>query len=47
VLNAAIELSFETYLHKRENLKKLVQEIRQEVEARGGIDEKDFERRIR
>jgi len=36
-------------MHSRkcEQLKKVMQEIRQEVMARGGINEKDLEQRIR
>ena len=47
VLNAALELYLDTHTRKREQLKKVVQQIRQEVEAQGGLDEKDLERRIR
>lgn len=47
VLNAALELYLDTQARKRELLKKVVQQIRQEVEAYGGIDEEDLERRIR
>jgi hypothetical protein len=47
VLNAALELYLGTQAQKREQLKKVVQEIRHEVEARGGLDEKDLDRRIR
>lgn len=47
VLNAALELYLDTHAQRREQLKKVVQEIRREVEARGGLDEKDLDRRIR
>jgi hypothetical protein len=47
VLNEALEFYLDTHARKREQLKKVVQQIRQEVEARGGLDEKDLERRIR
>jgi len=47
VLNAALELYLDTHAQKREQLKKVVQEIRREVEARGGLDEKDLDCRIR
>jgi hypothetical protein len=47
VLNAALELYLDSHARKRAQLKKVVQQIRQEVEARGGLDEKDLERRIR
>lgn len=47
VLNAALELYLNTQARKREQLKKVVQQIRQEVEAQGGIDEKDLEYRIK
>jgi hypothetical protein len=47
VLNEALEFYLDTHAQKREQLKKVVQQIRQEVEARGGLDEKDLERRIR
>lgn len=46
VLNAALEYYLDTHARKREQLKKVVQEIRQEVIAQGGFDEKDLERRI-
>ena len=34
-------------LRKRQQLKKVVRQIQQEVQSRGGIDEKDLDRRIR
>ena len=46
VLNAALELYLNIHTRKRKQLKKIVQQIRQEVEAQGGIDEEDLERRI-
>jgi len=48
VLNAALEFYLNNKdARKRQELKKLVKQIRQEVEARGGLDEKDLDRRIR
>lgn len=47
VLNAALELYLNIHTRKRKQLKKVVQQIRQEVETQGGIDEKDLERRIK
>jgi len=47
VLNAALEFYLDKDAQKRRQMKKLLQQIRQEVEARGGIDEKDLDRRIR
>jgi len=47
VLNAALEFYLDKNARKRQQLKKLVREIQQEVQARGGIDEKDLDRRIR
>ncbi len=47
VLNAALEFYLDTHTRKRQQLRKVVQQIREEVEARGGLDEKDLERRIR
>ncbi len=47
VLNAALELYLNTQARKREQLKEVVQQIRQEVEAQGGIDEQDLEHRIK
>ena len=47
VLNAALEFYLDKDARKRQELKKLVREIQQEVQARGGIDEKDLDRRIR
>jgi len=47
VLNAALEFYLDKQTRKRRHLKKLIQEIQQEVQARGGIDEKDLDRRIR
>jgi hypothetical protein len=47
VLNAASELYLNIQTRKREQLKKVVQQIRQEVEAQGGIDEEDLEHRIK
>jgi len=47
VLNAALELYVDTHTRKREQLKKVVRQIRQEVEAQGGLDETDLNRRIR
>ncbi|MGH7599798.1 MAG: hypothetical protein ACREOI_25875 [bacterium] len=47
VLNAALEFYLDKDDRKRQELKKLVREIQQEVQARGGIDEKDLDRRIR
>jgi len=46
VLNAALEFYVDTYAQKREHLKRVVKQIREEVEARGGLDEKDLEQRI-
>ena len=46
VLTAALEFYLNTETRKREQLKKVVQQIRQEVEAQGGIDEEDLERQI-
>lgn len=47
VLNEALEFYIDNQRQKREQLKKVVQQIRQEIEAQGGLDEKDLERRIR
>jgi len=47
VLNAALEFYLDTHARKREQLKKVVRQIRQEVEAQGGLDERDLNRRIR
>jgi len=47
VLNAALELYLNIQTKKRQQLKKVVQQIRQEVEARGGIDEVDLKHRIK
>ena len=47
VLNAALEFYLENHERKREQLKNVVRDIRQEVEARGGLDEKDLDRRVR
>ena len=47
VLNAALELYLNIQTRKRQQLKKVVQQIRQEVEAQGGIDEEDLDRRIK
>lgn len=47
VLNAALEFYLDKNARKRQQLKKLVREIQQEVQARGGIDEKDLDQRIR
>jgi len=47
VLNAALELYLDTHIRKREQLKKVVRQIRQEVEAQGDLDERDLNRRIR
>ncbi len=47
VLNRALEFYLDKDVRKRQELKKLVREIQQEVQARGGIDEKDLDRRIR
>jgi len=47
VLNAALEFYLDKDVRKRHELKKVVKQIRQEVEAQGGIDEKDLDRRIR
>jgi hypothetical protein len=47
VLTAALEFYLDKQTRKRRHLKKLIQEIQQEVQARGGIDEKDLDRRIR
>ena len=46
VLNAALELYLNIQTRKRGQLKKVVQQIRQEVEALGGIDEEDLDQRI-
>lgn len=46
VLHAALELYLDTNARKRKQLKQVVQQIRQEMEVRGGLDEKDLERRI-
>jgi hypothetical protein len=46
VLKAALEFYLDSHARKRKQLKKVVQQIRQQVEARGGLDEKDLERRI-
>ncbi len=50
-VTAVMEAALESYLFskqtEREKLKQLVQEIRTEVVARGGIDEKDLNKRIR
>lgn len=50
-VTAVMEAALESYLlskqTERERLKQLVQEIRAEVAARGGLDEKDLNRRIR
>ena len=46
VLNAALELYLNIQTRKRQQLKKVVQQIRQQVEAQGGIDEEDLDRRI-
>ncbi len=47
VINVALEFYLNKNARKRQQLKKLVREIQQEVQARGGIDEKDLDRRIR
>ena len=47
VLNAALEFYLDKDAQNRRQMKKVLQQIRQEVEARGGIDEKDLDRRIR
>jgi hypothetical protein len=47
VLKAALEFYLDTHARKRQQLKKVVQQIRREVQVRGGIDEKDLDRRIR
>lgn len=47
VINVALEFYLDKNARKRQQLKKLVREIQQEVQARGGIDEKDLDRRIR
>ncbi len=47
VMHAALESYLLSKQAEREKLKQLVQEIRQEVMARGGIDEKDLNKRIR
>ncbi len=47
VMQAALESYLLSKQAEREKLKQLVQEIRREVTARGGIDEKDLNRRIR
>jgi hypothetical protein len=47
VVNTALDLYLNKDARKRRELKKLVEQIRQEVEARGGLDEKDLDRRIR
>lgn len=47
VLTTALEFYLDKDAQKRRQMKKLLQQIRQEVEARGGIDEKDLDRRIR
>lgn len=46
VLQAALELYLNTQTRKREQLKRIVQQIRDEVAAKGGIDEQDLESRI-
>ncbi|NUO80062.1 hypothetical protein HUU05_08300 [candidate division KSB1 bacterium] len=50
-VTAVMQAALESYLFskqtEREQLKQLVQEIRTEVAARGGIDETDLNRRIR
>lgn len=47
VMQAALEAYLFSKQTEREKLKQLVQEIRTEVVARGGIDEKDLNKRIR
>ena len=47
VLNAALQSYLNIQTRKREQLKKVVQQIRQEVENQGGIDEEDLEHRIK
>lgn len=47
LLNTALEFYLNTETSTRERLKKVVHEIRQEVQAQGGFDEKDLARRIR
>jgi hypothetical protein len=47
VVNTALEFYLNKNVRSRLKLKKLVREIQQEVQARGGIDEKDLDRRIR
>ncbi len=47
VCNEALEFYVDTYAEKREQLKEVVQQIRREVEAHGGFDEKDMDQRIR
>lgn len=47
LVNTALEFYLHTETSTRERLKKVVQEIRQEVQMQGGFDEKDLERRIR
>ena len=47
VLMAALDAYLNKDPRKQRELKKLIDQIRQEVEARGGLDEKDLDRRIR
>jgi predicted transcriptional regulator len=46
-LNAAIEYYVDARTQKRDQLKRVVKEIREEVEAQGGLDEKATSRHIR